>query len=326
MPVKNAELFLHQTIDSIINQSLTDWELIAIDDFSDDDSFGMLKEYALLDSRIQVFKNIEKGIVPALDLAYSLSKGDFITRMDADDMMSKAKLEWMLNSLKDTNHLSVCTGLVKYFSDNGLKEGYIKYEKWLNSLIMDNRFLQERFKECVIPSPSWMMSRKGLEKIGGICSGDYPEDYELCLRMLEHKVNMVVVPEVLHHWRDHSSRASRNDPHYSDNLFSDIKIQYFIKELKREGRTTLLYGAGRKAKQIAKKLIALKVPFEWVSSNEKKIGHNIYGQIIKSIDQIESDTNYKIIVAISGPDDQNQIRIDFNRLSLYEGVDYYFFC
>ena len=326
MPVKNAELFLHQTIDSILNQSITDWELITVDDHSNDNSFKILSDFALKDLRIQVYKNELSGIIPALKLAYAKSKGRFISRMDADDLMTHSKLELMTDKLKAADDLSVCTGLVKYFSDNELKNGYIKYERWLNQLILENRFLEERFKECVIPSPCWMMSKKGLDKIGGICSGDYPEDYELCLRMLDSGVKMIVVPEVIHHWRDHSHRASRNDPHYSDNLFSDIKISYFMNEVIREGQEVILFGAGRKGKQIAKKLIDLDQAFNWISSNEKKIGHDIYGKIINSINALNQGVNKKIIIAISGPEDQNQIKKQFNRWSLSEKEDYYFFC
>lgn len=326
MPVKNAELFLHQTIDSILNQSFTDWELLAVDDHSTDNSLGVLNDFASKDPRIQTFQNQLSGIVPALELAYSKSKGAFITRMDADDLMPHMKLELLVGKIAAVDELSVCTGLVKYFSDDELKDGYIKYENWLNGVILGNRFLEERFKECVVPSPCWMMSRTGLDKIGGICSGDYPEDYELCLRMLDAGVKVLHVPEVIHHWRDHGQRASRNDPHYSDNLFSDIKIEYFIKEAKREGLKVQLFGAGRKGKQIAKKLIDLGQAFTWISSNENKIGHNIYGKIIRDSESIDQNGIHKIIVAISGPEDQKLIKHQFEKMALIVQKDYYFFC
>ena len=149
MPVKNAELFLHSTITSILNQTHQDWELIAVNDHSTDNSAPILAHYADADPRIKWFNNSGKGIIPALDLAFNRSKGIYITRMDADDIMVNQKLEWMLEVLSNQSNLSVCTGLVEYFSEHALMDGYKRYESWLNRLINERQFMANRFRENI---------------------------------------------------------------------------------------------------------------------------------------------------------------------------------
>ena len=99
MPVKNTAPFLIECLESIIRQTETDFELIAIDDHSSDESHSILKEFAIKDKRIKVFKNTGIGIIEALRLAYSKSSGTYITRMDSDDVMSLTKLQVLTSNL-----------------------------------------------------------------------------------------------------------------------------------------------------------------------------------------------------------------------------------
>ena len=73
-PVKNTAPYLSGCIDSILNQSNSKWELLAVDDFSTDNTFQILQSFERKDSRIKAFKNAEKGIIPALQLGLSKEK------------------------------------------------------------------------------------------------------------------------------------------------------------------------------------------------------------------------------------------------------------
>jgi len=127
MPAKNASLFLGECIDSIIAQSYKDWELIVVDDNSSDDTAQILADYSSRDNRIQCFSNAGSGIIAALQLAFSESYGSYITRMDADDKMSADKLALMTAALHKKGRGHVAVGLVKYFSADGVGEGYRRY-------------------------------------------------------------------------------------------------------------------------------------------------------------------------------------------------------
>ena len=78
MPVKNAALFLDECIESIISQSYSNWELVAVNDNSTDDTLEILKHFSTLDSRITVVNNHKNGIIEALKTGYNISKGDLL--------------------------------------------------------------------------------------------------------------------------------------------------------------------------------------------------------------------------------------------------------
>ena len=91
-PFKNTASFLPECIESIKNQTYTNWELLIIDDGSNDSSFEIVQDYKNNDQRIKLFKNTGKGIIAALQLALKKANGALITRMDSDDIMPPNKL------------------------------------------------------------------------------------------------------------------------------------------------------------------------------------------------------------------------------------------
>lgn len=297
MPVYNAASFLEVCLDSIISQSYIEWELIVINDFSEDSSEEILKKYANWDNRIQVFNNTDKGIIPALKKAYAKSSGDYITRMDADDIMPVDKLKDLVQKLEEFPD-SCITAKVKYFSDEILQDGFIRYAAWLNNLVDSKNHFKSIYKECVVPSPCWMMTRIIFDSIGAFDSAIYPEDYDQCFRLYEFKVPIVGIDKVLHLWRDHGERASRNDINYMDQHFIPLKIKYFLKLDYNKGREVLLWGAGKTGKMWAKALSKVGISFRWITGNVNKVGHNIYDVIMESEKVLEEIKDAQIISAI----------------------------
>lgn len=297
MPCYNAADYLADCIDSIINQSFSDWELLVTDDFSTDSSMEILKSYEGKDDRIKVLKNTEKGIISALQMGYRISEGKYITRMDADDLMSKEKLELMVASLESDNQ-SIVVGEVKYFATGKeLSEGYVKYADWLNGLIAKSTHYYNVYRECVVPSPCWMMDRQLFEKVGGFKGYGYPEDYDLVFRLYQYNIPIKGIRKVLHHWRDHGQRASRNDENYTDQAFVPIKVHYF-KKLDWKGGKVVLWGAGQAGKAVARELQKQEVPFYWVTDNPKKIGKHIYDVKLLSVEELAQWNHLQVITAI----------------------------
>lgn len=323
IPVRNGEEFLAECIESIVNQTYTNWELIIVNDHSTDKTKDILLEYQSLNSSIKVLENKGKGIISALQTAYDNCQGNFITRMDADDIMMPNKLELMANKLQEKGVGFVAVGLVKYFAENGVGEGYFNYQEWLNKLTLTERNFEEIYRECVIPSPSWMMHRADLDTIGGFNSDIYPEDYELTFRMYKQGIKVASIPEVIHKWRDYSTRTSRTDPHYSDNFFLPLKMKYFM-ELHRDIERPLeLWGAGNKGKEMARFLIKNGIEFEWACNNPNKIGKDIYGKILISDKEIFTRENPQILIAIRNEAATTQIKKVFYSKNLTPNLDYF---
>ncbi|MFB9057873.1 glycosyltransferase [Mariniflexile ostreae] len=325
-PFKNTELFIGECIDSILQQTYTNWELLIIDDFSTDLSYKIVDTFRKKDSRIKLFKNNQPGIIHALRLALSQSSGEFVTRMDSDDIMYPNKLEVMANALITHGRQHIALGLVHYFSKEGIKDGYKQYENWLNTLTKTGSNYSELYKECAIPSPCWMVYKEDLFACDAFNPNRYPEDYDLAFRFYKQQIQCIPSDTVIHKWRDYSTRASRTDKNYAENHFLSLKLDYFIDLDYNPNKTLVIWGAGKKGKITAKKLIDKTLSFEWICDNPNKIGHDIYGKILKPFEALSTVKNSQIIITVSNKTEQKDISEYLNTLQMKPIIDYVFFC
>ncbi|AUP77813.1 glycosyltransferase family 2 protein [Flavivirga eckloniae] len=326
IPFKNTEAYLEDCLVSILNQTYTNWELLIVDDSSTDSSFDIVEGFAKKDSRITLLKNKGTGIIDALRLAFKHSKGTLITRMDSDDIMRTNKLEVLVNNLSAHGKQHVAIGLVNYFSKEGIKEGFKNYELWLNDLTKTGTNYSEIYKECVIPSPSWMVHRSDLMACNAFNPNRYPEDYDLAFRFYKHQYTCIPCDAVIHDWRDYSSRTSRTHVHYAENHFIDIKLRYFLELDYNPNKTLVIWGAGNKGKVVAKTLIKKAVPFEWICDNPNKIGRDIYGKVLKPFSALETIENPQSIITVANKGAQIVIKKYMDALNMKNIFDYVFFC
>ncbi|MBT8259764.1 MAG: glycosyltransferase [Bacteroidia bacterium] len=325
-PFKNTAHYLDECILSIQSQTYKNWELLIVDDGSSDNSYNKVKQYAKGDSRIKLFKNHGKGIINALKLAYSHVNGEFITRMDSDDVMAELKLETMINLLQIYGKGHVAIGMVAYFSNQGISDGYYNYEQWLNNLTANGTNYSEIYKECVIPSPCWMTYKSDLENCEAFYPDRYPEDYDLTFRFYKHGLKCIPCEEVLHYWRDYNTRTSRTHEHYAQNYFLDIKLHYFLELDYDSTRSLVIWGAGFKGKTIAKNLTEKKIPFYWICDNPNKIKKEIYGTELKPFQYLEDIENPQSIITVANSKAQEEIKSFLTKQNMKAMLDYFFFC
>lgn len=326
IPFKNTAAYLPACLDSIINQSYKNWEVLIVDDSSTDKSHEIVKVYSQKDARIRLLKNKGVGIIEALQTAYAQSTGTFITRMDSDDIMATNKIECMVADLTLKGPGYIALGLVHYFSESGIKEGYKRYENWLNTLILKGTNFNEIYKECVIPSPCWMVYRRDFEKANGFNSNFYPEDYDLAFRFFENGLQCISSNNVLHSWRDYAVRTSRTSPNYAENSFLELKIHYFLKLSYDPLKTLVIWGAGKKGKKIVSLLKSSKIPFVWICENPKKIGKKIYNEAVESFEKLLEIPNYQSIISVANENAQRKILRIFKAQGKEAMTDYFFFC
>ena len=326
IPFKNTEAYLDDCITSILCQTYSNWELLIVDDASTDLSYSIVEGYAKKDPRIKLLRNTRSGIIDALKLAFSLSKGEFVTRMDSDDVMRPHKIEVLANNLMTHGLQHVAIGQVHYFSEDGIKAGYKSYEIWLNGLTSKGLNYSEIYKECVIPSPCWMVYRDDLITCNAFNSNCYPEDYDLAFRFYKYNLKCIASQEVLHHWRDYNSRTSRTHIHYAENHFIDLKLKYFLELDYDQNKSLIVWGAGNKGKNIAKKLINNNISFQWICDNPNKIGRDIYGKILKPFEYLKAVKNPQSIITVANKTSQIEIKTYMDTLNMKPKEDYIFFC
>jgi glycosyltransferase involved in cell wall biosynthesis len=323
MPFKNPGKYIIPCIESIINQTYKNWELIAVNDHSNDGSYLQAMSYANRHINIHVINSDGKGIINALQCGYKHSRGDYIHRMDSDDIMPTDKLENMLEAMSPN---CLVTGLVDYFSDDfDLGDGYKKYTDWINNSMTSDDLWRGIYKECPIPSSGWLIHRDDFEAMGAFNSSFIPEDYDFSFRLYQSGMDLRVVPQVIHYWRDSTNRTSRTKSSYFPENYFDLKVYYFL-EIDRDNSISLmLWGAGKKGKKIAKSLIYNGIGFTWVTDNPSKFGVNIYDQLVQSRNDVNLK-NYQQIIAISSPREQNEIQSVLDGMELKNRMNYFWFC
>jgi glycosyltransferase involved in cell wall biosynthesis len=326
MAVKDTEPYLPACLDSIMTQTYVNWELIAVNDHSTDRTPEILANYAKKDTRIRVFNSEGQRLIPALQEGYKHVKGTLINRMDSDDKMPDYKLDIMVAEWLKHGKGTVIAGGTQHFVDEGeVGGGFLRYEEWLNDVARRHAHYEEIYKECVIPSHSWLIHKQDLDAAGAFNSEIYPEDYDLTFRFYKTKLKVAGLDSVLHYWRDRSNRISRTWEEYKDNRYFNLKVTNFYAIDRDLNRPLVLWGAGRNGKDMAKLLLDQEDSFHWVCDNERKIGHNVYGIVLQHYDIVDTIKNPQIMIVVASPDGQNEIR---NQLKVWDKKpvkDFWFF-
>ncbi len=168
------------------------------------------------------------------------------------------------------------------------------------------------------------MYKEDFEKIGRFDSTVYPEDYELAFRMMKHQLKIASIPQVIHSWRDYSTRTSRTDEQYSDNFFLPVKMTYFFELHRDSARELTLWGAGKKGKELAAFLIEQNQDFSWVTNNPNKIGKDIYGKKLESEKRLLKKIGPQILIAIRNKEAQKEIKKALDSMNQRPNTDYFF--
>jgi glycosyltransferase involved in cell wall biosynthesis len=326
MAAKDTAPYLHACIDSILAQTYQNWELIAVNDHSTDETADIIQEYAVKDDRIRFINGTGHKLIPTLQVGYAQAKGTLINRMDSDDRMPDYKLEVLVNEWLKYGKGTIIAGGTEHFVDEGeVGDGFIKYENWLNNVAKTNTHYQEIYKECVIPSHCWIIHKDDFDAAEAFDPLVYPEDYDLCFRFYRLGLRVVGIDKVLHFWRDRANRISRTWDEYKDNRYFDLKLRYFYELDRDRSRPLVLWGAGRNGKDMAKRLQIYNVHFHWVCDNQQKIGKDIYGIIMQHFNDVENLLNPQIMIVVSSPDGKRDIRNILTNWGKVPVSDYWFF-
>lgn len=281
LPVYNSEFTLSEAINSILSQTFEDFEIIAVDDGSSDNSADILNRYAKIDPRIKVISIPHQGIVPALNTGLQEAAGIFIARMDADDYSHPERLMRQVQYLKEQKDIGLVSCLVDFLGDTESQAGYYRYVEWINRQISHNDISLNQFVESPIAHPTVMFRKELGLKYGTYRDGDFPEDYELWLRWLSKGVKMAKIPETLFSWRDLSGRLSRTDQRYRFEAFYKTKAKYLASWLQENNihhPDVMIWGAGRTTRKRADILKNYGINITaWIDIDPNKIGHKVAG-------------------------------------------------
>ena len=206
MPVFNSELYLKQSINSVLNQTYKKFKFYIIDDCSNDSSWSIIQEFMKIDKRVIGIKLKEnRGMSYCLNKVNQISKADFIARIDCDDVMELNRLDEQINYLKKHPDTIVLSSTGKYINENNEILGKIP-----NDYIDENKII-ERYKiskPIGLLHPSVVYSRKKVIEVGGYRGEYWPsEDIDLWARILEKNFKIRVQNKSLIKYRVHTKSA-----------------------------------------------------------------------------------------------------------------------
>ncbi|WP_342436197.1 glycosyltransferase [Paenibacillus sp. FSL L8-0436] len=198
MPVYNNAMFLHEAVTTILLQTLNDLELIIIDDGSTDGSAGIIHE--IMDTRVKkIFHTENMGIVTSLNQGLDLAQGEYIARMDSDDIAALNRLEVQAYFMDTNPAIDIC--------GTGYTTNYLGPVK-LNPMHHEEIKVWLLFYSCIL-HPSVMMRRSSIDRLGIRYDCNYPhaEDYELWNR-LSSSAKFANLPHNLMYYRPHEGQVS----------------------------------------------------------------------------------------------------------------------
>lgn len=219
---KNKE-YLEKSLNSILNQTYSDFELIICDDGSTNECIKWAKEIVGLDKRVIFIKNSSnKGLAYTLNHCLKIAKGKYIARMDDDDIAHLDRFEKQLKYLEE-NDIDLVSNNINVFDENGIYKT-LKYPIHIHS--------KDFLFNSPIVHPSIMAKKRSFEKVNGyreLKRTIRVEDYDLFMRMYASGVKMDVIQEILFDYRDDRDNTKRRKKYkYRINEFL-IRFENFKK-------------------------------------------------------------------------------------------------
>lgn len=222
---KEDEKLLRESIESILNQTYKDFEYIIILDYPDNDVHKrVIEEYAIKDDRIHFYINEKNmGLTDSLNRGLSLCHGEYIARMDADDISLPDRLERQMKYL-EKNHYDLIGGITEMINENGSLLYSIK------SVPTDPKKINKalRYSQC-IAHPTWLGKKEVFEKNAGYRHMPLCEDYDFTLRAVLNGFVISNLNEPVLKYRMTSNSISRS------NLFEQyLYMSYITNEYKNK--------------------------------------------------------------------------------------------
>lgn len=224
LPAYNCANYLQESLKSILNQSLDCFELIVIDDGSTDDTARIINN--IQDKRLKALKNTNnKGLIYTLNRAIQEADGDFIARMDADDIAAPNRLRIQLDYLQK-NALDLVGCNAKIFGVETRR--ILTYPQYEEAIRLMALFASP------FAHPTVLGRRKVFELL---YSQEYPhaEDYELWTRVLAAGFRCGNVPQVLLNYREHANQISKTKAEQQQASFRKALKKYAEHTLDKEG-------------------------------------------------------------------------------------------
>jgi glycosyltransferase involved in cell wall biosynthesis len=248
LPVRDALPWLPAALASLGRQTLSDFEIVAVDDGSRDGSAAWLDAAAGREPRLRVIHTPPLGLPAALNRALAASAAPLVARHDADDLSHRRRLELQARAFADDGGPGPPPDVVgcrlRLFPAAAAGAGMRRWAAWHNALLTHEEMAREALIDSPLAHGTAMLRRATLEAVGGWQERGWAEDLDLWLRLLAAGARFAKLPHRLYAWRQHASSATRLDPRYDRARFLALKRAALEHGLLRGAAVTTLVGVG----------------------------------------------------------------------------------
>ena len=319
---------MDEALVSLQQQSLVDFEILAIDDGSSDETPDLLRSWSVRDQRLKILTQPHMGLTEALNAGLAASSTPFVARMDVDDRADPERLARQLAHLEADPGLAVVGCLVRGFPPDQVREGFRIYMAWLNNLVTDEQIRREIFVESPLVHPSVMFRKDWVLRVGSYQDHGWAEDYDLWLRLYLAGARFEKVPEILLDWREHPDRLTWTDSRYSLENFLRAKAHYAAKGPLADRDGVFVWGAGMMGRRLSKHLIRESVPLAaFIDIDPRKIGRTRRGRPILAPEDLPAwwlrYQNPALLAAVGARGARPLIRERLVAIGLQEGIDWW---
>ena len=232
VPAYNVENYIEDCLNSLVNQTLKDIEIIVVNDESTDSTFDIIKKYANNDSRIKVINQKNQGVAGARNSGLEIALGEFIGFVDSDDWIDSNYFELLYNSAKENDADMAIASILKH------KKKYLKYNAKYTKLEVANT-IQEKIKLCQDKKKRFFYVWNKLCKADVIKNNsiNFPqgrvfEDVKFSTEAVFYSKKIIAVPNTYYHYIERQGsivKSKKSEKKRNDHILAYKELQEFAK-------------------------------------------------------------------------------------------------
>lgn len=326
LPVYRAEGTLDDALSDVAAQRGVNFEALVILNGPDDGSAAIARRWEARSDSIRVLESPTQGIVPALNLGLSRAQATLIARFDSDDRMAPERLARQRDAMTAHPDWALCTTQVMSQSVDGgpAGPGMTRLVARLNACLTPEDIRAARFIDIPVVHPAVMFRRHVVADLGGYRDGDFGEDHDLWLRMLQEGHVFGMVPEVLVTWRDHDQRMTRTDPKLTSKRALLELVARHLAAGPLADRNCRVWGGGKCGKRYVRALHeAGAIVDDIIDIDAAKVGRVVgHGVPIVHADDLAPPDGRMVLVAVAAPGARPLIAGRLQALGYQRDVDW----
>lgn len=327
MPVRNAARTVRSALGSVLRSRGVSFEVVVVEHASSDGTREILDDIARADGRVRIV-----DAEAALSLAEVLEEGrrrcraPYLARMDADDLMHPERLLADKRALDEEGEIAAVACRTRLFPLHRAGIGMRAYVFWQNTLLTPEDHEREIWIEQPLCHPATTFRADVLDEVGGYRSGEFPEDYDLFLRLVLRGKRLKKRPVFHHGWREHGARVTYCDPRTSRDALCDAKARALVERFSLDERPVFIAGAGKEGGRMARCLGKLGVrPSRFFDVSPRRIGRVRHGAPVLPREQLSVERRAHddafLIGAVGTSGARGSVRALFQDAGFIEGDD-----